>query len=969
MHKALIKHYFRHIFVELTKLALYFASAILVSLVFYPWKSAFKMSSFLLSLSLSLKTLQGLKKLTFKSFLWKMEKNNPHLNEALISYYELRKNPSPYVDFLRGKIELLLRKKLEYKAVFGKEIRLLFYSLILFLLSLALFPSTYSGLSKFKVGEISPRYVLTCTDSANTFRAEKVVKFYIETWGKKELKPLGKDSVLVVSFPDTGKFLIHGKFKGKELFPSLVKVIRKPVIDSFLIVTPHRTYKNVNWVGVKEGTKVQLRIYAPQECSLNLWQENKLVASSRGSTSFSFSAVKEFSFYVDVSQRGITKRYTLSTISPIPNLPPRIEIEDPKDLFSYVPQSMILKIKGKVTDEDKVKAIYLHYSTRWFFKREKWVPPPREEVDFNFALDLQKLGMLPGDELKFYVLAEDLEGLIDSSQIYTVIFPTLENIYKEEATKIMEVSQAFQEGTKSFEEIKGKIQSISDSLKLNQTNENVSENIEKLTEGLKTLKENLENLLQTLELTQKISISPELLQKMETLGNELWKLINEEFPEIAKKIEEAKKLNFPQNVKKWEEIQKSSDEMMEKLSYLEKLLEFAKKEMLFKELEEKVQTFKEKREALINYAKEGDIKKIAETEKTLLDTLNSLEREVNQVAKEIGLENEVGNYLERIKELQQKIVESASKGRKRETVNLQEKQLSELKEFLKSISNAKKTNLDQDISRLLAIIGEIRRVLIATSLSLEDNLGEGKFFPYVMGTLKEVKKSLYEAGMLVIMFAPRLPKLINMAMDSLYLNPKVSLELINQAIFELFRLQAQATSQKQGGSGMDAMKFLENMMKQQAEMIRQTGAQMELPIPLPQFQSSILEKTAEMKSQLLSLYMQARNNEVREHIEKALQEFSKMEDKIRKGEIDKELQELQRKTLKHMLDAYGEYKKEEYTEKRYAEPAKPYKFEVPKSKIPIDLKKLNMSIEKLSTLPEEEQKLLREFYNRILLNY
>ncbi|MDI6851900.1 MAG: hypothetical protein QMD82_08215, partial [bacterium] len=103
-----------------------------------------------------------------------------------------------------------------------------------------------------------------------------------------------------------------------------------------------------------------------------------------------------------------------------------------------------------------------------------------------------------------------------------------------------------------------------------------------------------------------------------------------------------------------------------------------------------------------------------------------------------------------------------------------------------------------------------------------------------------------------------------------------------------------------------------------------------------------------------------------EKIEQALKELQEVEDKLRKREFDNELIESQRKTLKHLLDAYGSYKKEEFTQKRYAEPAKPYQFVEPGTEKIVDPQKIGEILSEIENLPPQERRILREYYNKLL---
>ncbi len=969
MLRRILPYYLFYVISRITGTLLILSASVIFIIILSPFRLPLFVLKTIASVILSLYTFKVITDLSFKNFLWKLEQSNPFLNENLISYFELKKEKNTYSELLRKRVEKAFDQKLHLYINLQKEIKVLAFSIIFLLLMLSLFPSKYSGLERVRRQTIFPSFIVTTTDSTIHFKSARSVAFYVRKGqgGKEFIK---RDTLLSISFKEPGRYYIWGEAGGVSTLYSIAKVVKKPEIDSFAIITPRGIFKNQKWVTVQSSSEITVLVYSVGS-SIKIFSQETLAKKGDNLVKAKLKVTEDIVISAEIYKEGITRKLTLCRISSLPNLPPKIVIKSPSSLYSYVPEDMQLKISGKAYDEDGIKVIYLNYFLRGILRRIKIIPKSGAEITFTFNIDLNKEGMLPGDQLTFYILAEDSQGAPDSTETYYVIFPTLEEIYKQEASKVSETAFKFIEGVREFSGIQAKLEEFGDSLKLGiQEKEKTIEGIQNLVEDIAQITREFENIMEVLEDAKRISLSPELLEKMRVVGEELYNLLKNEFPELEKKLQELKNLGYPENLKKWEEIQKQSSEILERLSYLEKIIEMAKKEMALKEIEEKIENLIAKRQNLLEKGQNMDFSQIETEEAKLQSEFHSTFNNIEDNLKDLGVNFDFGEFSQKILKKQSEILNSARTKDRKSLKRLQNEQMEDLKGLLKSFRNLKESTVQQEIAKLLEIIGSIRRTLIATSYSLEENLTNKQFIPYIIRSLERVRMMVREAGPLILMASSRVPKLLDMAKDSIYNNPTLSLNLINSAIFELFRIQAQASMKdKEGGEGLDAMKFLENLMKRQAQMINETADAISLPIPIPQFQQSLLEKTIELKNRLISMYMSASNNEVREQIEKALQEIQKTEEKLRKGEFDKDLIESQRKTLKHMLDAHGIYKREEFTQRRYAEPAKPFEFKPPETTDRLNIDKLHQNLAELEKFPPFERKILRQFYINLLRKF
>ncbi|MDI6851874.1 MAG: hypothetical protein QMD82_08085, partial [bacterium] len=852
MLKKLIPLYITYSVKILFKILLLFASLVLILLAMKPFPTLYTIIKVIFAGFFALSVKSQIQRLNFKTFLWIIENANPELEESLISYYELKKSKTPYLKLLKDRLREKLQKKPRIPISLLPEPKLFLYSMMFVFLAFTLFPSIYSGLREVPQGEIIPNYVIAFKDTTITFRTEKKVKFYLL---KENSKPqfVAKDSTVQIRFQSVGKYKVFGKFSGFTTSPSIVRILEKPQIDSFKVYIQRANYTNPLWLAVTKKTPVRIKIFSSPAYMINIYANSEFIKSGKESFDFTLVPSTDIDITAEIEYKTLRSKVHLTTLSIVPNLPPKIEILEPQALFSYVPEDMRVKIKARIFDEDGIEVSYLHYILRGGIKRIKTLAENKIEKLLNYEIDLQKT-MLPGDELRFYIIAQDRTGLIDSSQIYTVVFPTLEEIYKEEISKMEKMASEFEKSAENFTKLKSQISDIIDSFKIQTIKGENTIETERILQDLKSAIQQFSKIQEAVENLQNISLSPELLQKLQKVGEELYSILQKDLPELLKKFESLTDSTRRFDKKTAEELSKKSEEILERLDYLEQLLELAKKELTIKDATEKIQKLLEKRESLQELAKSGNLKEIKNLEEEFKAEIEENFKKIRENLKELISEEEWDENFSKIQKLQEQILKAISGNNRSLTLKSQEAQREELKGMLSHMKNLKQSAIEQQISKLIEMIGSLRRKLLITSLELEDNLNNENFLPYVMRSLQRCREELKKMGILILITSSRVPKLLDIAMDSLYIKPSVSLNYLNYAIFDLFRMDAAAKSTSQGG-GIEAMKMLENLMKEQASMIRRSGEMMQIPIPISQnFTSSMLEKISEMKSQMISLY-------------------------------------------------------------------------------------------------------------------
>ena len=114
----------------------------------------------------------------------------------------------------------------------------------------------------------------------------------------------------------------------------------------------------------------------------------------------------------------------------IPDLAPLVDIFYP-GFDVDLPYDLKLDIGVRCSDDYGLAAGTFCYSFRDQYLRPLPLKPGAFDDTTVFTWDLSELGLLPGDEVSYYVLARDNSGQVTRSNSYIVHFPTMEQMYEE----------------------------------------------------------------------------------------------------------------------------------------------------------------------------------------------------------------------------------------------------------------------------------------------------------------------------------------------------------------------------------------------------------------------------------------------------------------------------------------------------------------------------------------------------------
>ena len=710
-----------------------------------------------------------------------------------------------------------------------------------------------------------------------------------------------------------------------------------------------------------------------------------MIATGTGHLSYNGNATKDFTVDILFQSGLLTRRYHLFDAIVLNNLPPRIEIQVPRSLISDIPASMQLIIRGSVEDEDGIKRVVLNYRIRnqkmkILLKRYSTVIP---YDTFSMIFNLDEFQLLPGEELRFKITAQDIYGLYAESEEYIVRFPTLNEIYSELTEEVATGMKTVQESRSKFDDFQERLEGYIDSLKFKadldeEAQKKLKNSLEEIITKLQNSQKSLENFQEVISRMRELSISPDIIKNIEKISKLLNEIMNEELKDLFNNLQKISKIEDEEKLKDIaDRIAKNRKKIIENLEFFEKLLERVKEEMEMERIFTQLDDLYTKRKDIRLQTQTGlDMDTLFQEEQKFKKELDSLNYTIQEVLKSYEdiksvekILNELKTSMDKVFSSQDKILSSVKKKRRKRAVQFQKEQESELGRILKQFKNLSNAMDAARSSELMHLLDKIRRELLFISLNLENNLKNESIFPYFHDALLKARDDLKEFSFMFLIGGTGLLKILDFAIDSLNSTPDKSLQSINLVILNLYRIYSAMQNQSKGQGMQDAMKILENLLKRQASLTKRTSGLLPLPFtyPVQSELEKLLEEQKALKSQLMEMYMKSSNEELRQKIYEALKEIDKAQQKLAEHKLTEDIIEHQRRALKHMLEAERALKEQRFSEKRYAEPPKPYIVPHPSElQYKTEIQEINRALQQIDKLDPTYQKIIRKYLLQLL---
>lgn len=676
------------------------------------------------------------------------------------------------------------------------------------------------------------------------------------------------------------------------------------------------------------------------------------------------------------------------TITIVDDEKPCIEIKKPaRD--KILAQSMTEEIGFFATDDYGISQIDVNYKKNDENSISKTI---RENVRTttlkdSFILDLNDLRLLPGDVVSYYLTVYDNRTYFKrqqgKSRTYLLRFPSIEEMYDEirktEQDQFSQFSKNLEESqklNKKFEDLRRKFlkkedytweekQDLKDILnkqkQLSEQTEKIAKDYKKFIDEIEKNRavsdETLEKLKQIQEIMEEIS-TPELQQAMKKLQENLQNISKQEMLKALKNFKFSqedfmKRLDNTLKLLKSVQMEQKMQKLVQQAEELEKMQ---------KDLDQKAQDKIDSNQPMDDLAQKQDeiSKKLEQMKKEIKELAEQLKKEGNKQASE-QLEKTLSemnkdNLSEQLSELSKMMQQNQKSG-------MSGKQQQTEKSFLKLKQNLQQAQGMMQSMMQMALMQDLEKAfvrLLYFSNEQENYLDSPESDPFlildqeyaIFEGLKATIKQLYRNPQISLVLSPlfaihagqtlntceELFDDINNRRNSKVTKHKNDIFAgINKMLADILNSKRQM-SQGGGGGMQSLMQQLQQMSKQQnsinmltdmmyQEMMQQQGQ-------LSQQQRAMMKRLAAEQERLgenlkRTLEENPEAKKAMGRLDELSKEMKEIAEQIKKGKIDTELLDRQKRILSRMLDAQRSIHKRDFSKKRKAETPEQKLYESP----------------------------------------
>lgn len=473
-------------------------------------------------------------------------------------------------------------------------------------------------------------------------------------------------SIYSYTFRNVQKDLNFEVFSGRVNSPEYsIDVIEKPNLADLQVFLDYPNYlgrkneaiSNIGDLTIPQGTNVTWDFQAEHtdDVSIRFSNQSKKVTVERKSE-IGFNLKKRFMsdvrYKVFLANDRIPTPDSISySISVIPDKRPTINVEQFQDSIT----SNLFYFLGSASDDYGISSLSFIYQRS--NERGQQSPPqviklkdksPRE-LQYSHTFDINELALKPGENVSFYFEVFDNDGVngFKSAKTNTLSFkkPTIEEFEEKEDANEEEIKDKLLEAKKNAEKIQEEFKKMrEDLLQEKEMDWQDKKNLEKLLDEQKELQKQLEkakekfdeNLKNQEEFSEQ---EEEILEKQEKLEEMFEEVLNDETKELMEKIEELMQELNKDNALEMMEQMEMTDDQLEK--NLDRLLELYKQLEMEKEVKEQVEKLEElaKKQEELAEETEKEEKPKEELEKEQ-EKLNEEFEELKEKQEELEKQNE-----------------------------------------------------------------------------------------------------------------------------------------------------------------------------------------------------------------------------------------------------------------------------------------------------------------------------------------
>ncbi|MBC7426028.1 MAG: DUF4175 family protein, partial [Bacteroidia bacterium] len=435
-----------------------------------------------------------------------------------------------------------------------------------------------------------------------------------------------------------------------------VTVLPNPVLMKFETILkfpsytgkPSEVLNNTGDLTLPAGTTVEWRLQTKDVEQVSFVFDGTITPTevSEEKSSLSRRFLRSSQYLIQLGNRYVQSKDTIKyRVEVIPDRYPEINAESKKDSFN----NDMLYFFGGISDDYGIRNLQFHYKFTASENRSKLTGPVGSipvktnggtDQTFYYDINLQQIGVEPGDELEYYFEVWDNDGVNGSKSSRSAVIKyasATEKEMSEQAEKSSSsIKQKMEEAIKEAESIQKRSQSLKKDLFENKTlsyedKKKVQDllkdqkELEKKLEELKDENKNLKEQEKNKELEQ------QLLEKQKQIDKLFEELMTLEMKELFKKLEEMMKQNDKEGMQEQLDKMKQNDKDLQK--QLDRALEQFKQLEIEKKINEQADALEKLAEKQEELAKKTEEKK--ESQEELKKEQEKLEQKFEDIKKEL----------------------------------------------------------------------------------------------------------------------------------------------------------------------------------------------------------------------------------------------------------------------------------------------------------------------------------------------
>ncbi|HTW92325.1 MAG TPA: hypothetical protein VMH22_11515 [bacterium] len=688
-----------------------------------------------------------------------------------------------------------------------------------------------------------------------------------------------------------------------------------------------------------------------------------------------------------------------------------------------LPVSMKVLLGINSIDDFGLGDLYLHYGKDSIdhLVHIKSVSGRREDTTL-YAWDLSNLGLLPGEQIHYFVSVTDNDVVsgpkVSRSEMYAIRFPTMNEIYNAAVQQTEHTESELGPMQSQQAQLGQEVGRLSDEMKKSrELSWDEKQALEKVLGGQQGLMQQVADLKQEVsdmmkEMSQGVNLDQQTMERMSQLQQILSQVLPRELQQSLAQLQDKLEQQSPDVKRALEKFEMDQGKMKEAIDRALELLKKVMEEQRLDALAKKAEEMAKAQQDLTDKLGKEPNQRSSQLEQDIKGALDSLQNDMKSLADSMS-DREIGDSLNKLaqqandqklseqardlaSQMQQNQLDQAKPGSDKlgQSLAQMSRSLGSLSQKLKSKRSSEVTQKLRDAAQDVMMVSDEQEKLEQATAGMPDLSERAQQEIGLREATRIVAESLASLSSRSMSVDPSLGQELAKAMDAMEQTAqemadnragtvRSGMEQARQSLNRTAQAMLQAMAASQKGGGMSGA--MDDMMQQLSQMIgEQMGINGEMsgfPIPMPG------GMTAEQMSALGR--MLGKEQALREQLEQMLQKTGGVQPGLTSSleglvddlkAVEKDLSELnvgrplvqrQQSILSHLLDAERSIRQQGFKDERESESGKEFQVQQ-KPRLPEDKGERNRLLreELMRSLkqgyPAEYEQMIRDYFQRLL---